>query len=163
MEFGEDLDLTLVASGANFPDALTGAAYAGSRGVPVVLTRPGALPEAGAEQLERLNPARVAGLGREVAADTPLATERPTTAPGALPEAGAEQLERPSPARVAVLGGEVAVDTPVETELRTMFPGEEAQTFEGVGNGSGVFGELVNAADIPADGFTAADSALCLL
>jgi len=121
-EFGENLDLTLVASGADYPDALTGAAFAGSRGVPVVLTRPETLPDAAAAELGRLNPARV-----------------------------------------ALLGGPVAVGTAVEDELLTMFPGEDAQTFEGVGNGSGVFGELVDAADIPAEGFTGAQSSLCLL
>lgn len=55
--------LSFVASGADYPDALTGAAAAGSRGVPILLTRPTALSSATAGALSDLDPTRLIVLG----------------------------------------------------------------------------------------------------
>jgi putative cell wall-binding protein len=52
-----------VASGADFPDALAGAALAGSQGVPVLLTRPTALPGSTRLELPRLAPASATVIG----------------------------------------------------------------------------------------------------
>ena len=41
-----------IASGANYPDALAGGAHAGSRGGPLLLTRPESLPEPARQYLE---------------------------------------------------------------------------------------------------------------
>ncbi len=65
--FEGPVDLSFVASGADYPDALTGAAVAGSREVPILLTRADKLTEVTAESLERLSPTRVLVLGGPVA------------------------------------------------------------------------------------------------
>lgn len=52
-----------LASGTNFPDALAGAAAAGSMDSPVLLTAKDALPAATAASLKRLKPKRVVVLG----------------------------------------------------------------------------------------------------
>ncbi|MBN9170184.1 MAG: cell wall-binding repeat-containing protein, partial [Microbacterium sp.] len=46
-----------------FPDALSGAAAAGSRGGPVLLVEPGGIPEATAAELIRLAPKKIVALG----------------------------------------------------------------------------------------------------
>lgn len=56
-------DVAYVATGRAYPDALAGAALAGSRSAPVLLTEPGTLPDATAEALTALRPARIVVLG----------------------------------------------------------------------------------------------------
>jgi putative cell wall-binding protein len=56
-----------VASGENFPDALSGSAAAIAYGGPVLLVRRDAIPEAIAEELRRLKPQRIVVLGGEQA------------------------------------------------------------------------------------------------
>jgi glucose/arabinose dehydrogenase/putative cell wall-binding protein len=57
------VDAVTVASGEDFPDALTGAAAAGSSGSPVLLVARDAVPEETAAELRRLRPGRVEVLG----------------------------------------------------------------------------------------------------
>src|SRR5690606_22130691 len=45
-----------VVSGTDFPDALAAAAIAGRDDAPVLLSRPGALPQAAVTQLDRIGP-----------------------------------------------------------------------------------------------------------
>ncbi len=52
-----------LASGEDYPDALTGAALAAHRGEPVLLTKAGELPAQTRAQLARLNPAEVVVIG----------------------------------------------------------------------------------------------------
>lgn len=52
-----------IASGADFPDALTGAAAAARDGGPVLLTRPDSVPSAVTAALEHLQPERIVVLG----------------------------------------------------------------------------------------------------
>ena len=54
-----------LASGTGFPDALSGAARAGSLGAPLLLTRPTDLPAVVRAELLRLRPDRVVVLGGE--------------------------------------------------------------------------------------------------
>ncbi|MEB0001105.1 cell wall-binding repeat-containing protein, partial [Cryobacterium sp. RTS3] len=54
-----------VANGSNFPDALSGAAVAGSQGAPVLLVRDDVIPAAIATELARLKPGRIVVLGGE--------------------------------------------------------------------------------------------------
>ena len=49
----------IVASGANYPDALAASALAGVKDAPIVLTDPGALSPQAAGQLKRLNPSEI--------------------------------------------------------------------------------------------------------
>ena len=52
-----------VATGANFPDALAGAAAAGAMGAPILLVAQGSVPTATATELTRLKPAKIVILG----------------------------------------------------------------------------------------------------
>ncbi len=54
-----------VASGADFPDALTGSAAAARDGGPVLLTRPDSVPPSVTQALEHLQPERIVVLGGE--------------------------------------------------------------------------------------------------
>lgn len=53
----------LVATGADYPDALAGAAAAGAAKAPVLLTAKDTLPAATSAELKRLNPAKIIVLG----------------------------------------------------------------------------------------------------
>ncbi len=75
-------DGVYVASGANFPDALAGAARAADHRAPVLLVRPGSVPAATAQQLERLAPDRIVLLGGTAAVST--AVERGLRAYGTV-------------------------------------------------------------------------------
>ena len=55
--------IVYVASGANFPDALSGAPVAGMKGAPLLLVAPTSLPGVVRTQLLRLTPATIAILG----------------------------------------------------------------------------------------------------
>ncbi|WP_238154378.1 S8 family serine peptidase [Ornithinimicrobium sufpigmenti] len=56
-------EVVFLATGQDYPDALTGSALAGSVEAPVLLTRPGALPNSTKAELVRLAPERVVVLG----------------------------------------------------------------------------------------------------
>ncbi|MEO8469407.1 MAG: cell wall-binding repeat-containing protein [Chloroflexota bacterium] len=55
--------IAYVATGLNFPDALAGAAAAGSQGAPVLLVGTDEIPSATADELTRLQPGRIVILG----------------------------------------------------------------------------------------------------
>ncbi|MBC7590211.1 MAG: carboxypeptidase regulatory-like domain-containing protein, partial [Salinibacterium sp.] len=57
--FAPGVPVAYVANGYGFPDALSGAAAAGTLGGPVLLTAPGELPGVIAAELTRLNPAKI--------------------------------------------------------------------------------------------------------
>lgn len=61
--FGAGAPVAYVATGADFPDALAGAAAAASLGGPVLLTQRGSLPAATTRELSRLKPHRIVILG----------------------------------------------------------------------------------------------------
>ncbi|MBF4573125.1 cell wall-binding repeat-containing protein [Herbiconiux sp. VKM Ac-1786] len=61
--FGIDRPVAYVASGEDFPDALAGSAAAGVKGGPVLLVRKDGVPTAVADELRRLNPAKIVLLG----------------------------------------------------------------------------------------------------
>lgn len=52
-------DTVIVASGANYPDALAASALAGVKSAPIVLTDPNTLSDAAAQQLKRLRPSSI--------------------------------------------------------------------------------------------------------
>ena len=61
--FSPGVATAYVTTGTAFADALSAGAAAGSRQVPVLLTSPGALPAATADELRRLRPASITILG----------------------------------------------------------------------------------------------------
>lgn len=66
-QFPSNLGRVYVSTGAAFPDALVGAARAGSQGVPVVLSRPTSLPGPARQAIDALNASRGVLLGGQVA------------------------------------------------------------------------------------------------
>jgi putative cell wall-binding protein len=102
------IDVAYVASGANFPDALAGAARAGSEGAPVLLTRPDRLPAATAAALSRLDPARVVILGGSGAVSEAVLQEIQVTTEGA-PVSRVDGVDRYDTAAL------LAPETPVGT------------------------------------------------
>lgn len=64
-----------MASGQNFPDALAGAALAGSGRAPVVLVRTDDIPAATGGALTGLRPQRIAVLGGEVSVSAQVASQ----------------------------------------------------------------------------------------
>ncbi|MGB5951344.1 MAG: cell wall-binding repeat-containing protein [Ornithinimicrobium sp.] len=70
--FPADLDTAYIATGNNYPDALTGSALAGFQGVPLLLTD-AELPEATALALDRLSPQGATLLGGPGAVDDTIA------------------------------------------------------------------------------------------
>lgn len=65
--FAPPLPTVYVATGSNFPDALAGVPAAGQRRGPVLLVPGTSVPDAVAEQLERLQPHRIVVLGGSAA------------------------------------------------------------------------------------------------
>ncbi len=61
--YAPGVPVAFVATGANFPDALSGAAAAALLGGPLLLTTPNSLPAAVALELNRLNPTAIYVLG----------------------------------------------------------------------------------------------------
>ena len=62
-KFAPGIPVVYIATGLDFPDALAGAAVAGSRDAPILLVAANAIPSATAAELTRLHPARVVLLG----------------------------------------------------------------------------------------------------
>ncbi|WP_256840323.1 cell wall-binding repeat-containing protein [Ornithinimicrobium faecis] len=61
--YEKDVDRAFLATGTEFPDALTGSSLAGFEGAPLVLSRAGSLPQASAAALNTVSPQGVALLG----------------------------------------------------------------------------------------------------
>jgi putative cell wall-binding protein len=61
--FAPGVSVAYVATGATFPDALSGGAAAARMRGPILLTRPGALPGSTITELQRLKPGRIVVLG----------------------------------------------------------------------------------------------------
>lgn len=79
--FPSPADRVLVVTGANFPDAMIGAAAGAALGAPILLVQSDHLPESTAEELERLEPGEILLLGgpQAVSAEVESALERFTT------------------------------------------------------------------------------------
>ena len=61
--YAPGVSVVYLATGLNFPDALAGAAVAGSQGAPILLVTKDSIPSATAAEIQRLNPGRVVILG----------------------------------------------------------------------------------------------------
>lgn len=73
-EFPTGPPVVYITTGAAFPDALTGSALAGHRGVPLVLTTPTTLPEPVREALLALDPQSVVIIGGQGSVSSTVAT-----------------------------------------------------------------------------------------
>lgn len=82
--FSAGVDVVFIASGEEFPDALSASSAAGARGGPVLLTTPTALPSKIASELRRLQPREIVILGGEVAIAPAVETALTTLATGTV-------------------------------------------------------------------------------
>ncbi|MDO9591116.1 MAG: cell wall-binding repeat-containing protein, partial [Microcella sp.] len=73
--FANSAPIVFLASGADYPDALSAAPMASLAGGPLLLTAPTGLPPVVATELQRLNPARVIIVGAEVAVSARVAQQ----------------------------------------------------------------------------------------
>lgn len=74
-QYTKDRDRVFLASGENYPDALSAAAVAGTEHEPLLLVKPGQLPSVIAEQLQRLAPEQVVVVGGPMAISDAVAKE----------------------------------------------------------------------------------------
>lgn len=68
-------DTVIIATGENFADALTGSALAGASKAPILLVSRDALPQATANEIVRLQPAKIYVLGKEAAVNEKVVTQ----------------------------------------------------------------------------------------
>jgi putative cell wall-binding protein len=91
--FPEGADTVYVASGELFPDGLAAAPAAASDDAPLLLTRSGYLPEAIAEEIERLSPELVVIVGGEPSVSPAVAAELEELATEVVRIGGVDRFE----------------------------------------------------------------------
>lgn len=126
--FAPGVSVAFIASGAAFPDALSGAAAAGTRSAPVLLTHPETLPAVVAAELDRLDPAEIIVLGGE----------------GAVSDSVAEALEAFTAGPVERIAGADRYETSAAISAQ-MFPAGAAVAY--LANGA-VFPDALSAASV---------------
>nr|MBA3643883.1 cell wall-binding repeat-containing protein [Chloroflexia bacterium] len=91
--FAAGVPVAYLATGASFPDALTGGVAAGRQGGPILLVRSTSIPSATATELARLKPGRIVVLGGTSAISSAVATNlRPYATSGSVTRlAGADR------------------------------------------------------------------------
>ena len=80
--FAPGVPVVYVATGANYPDALTGGAAAALDGGPILLVRPTTVPPATMAEIQRLQPQRIVVLGGTGAVSAAVQDQLTTLAPG---------------------------------------------------------------------------------
>ena len=80
--FAPGLPVVYVATGATYPDALTGGAGAARNGAPVLLVSPSGIPTATRSEIQRLAPQRIVVLGGTSAIPASVASQLGSLAPG---------------------------------------------------------------------------------
>ncbi|HYM53056.1 MAG TPA: cell wall-binding repeat-containing protein, partial [Candidatus Dormibacteraeota bacterium] len=114
--FDRGLDVVFVATGANFPDALSVGPVAAVRGAPVLLVTRDGIPGATATELSRLRPGRIVVVGGTgVVANSVLATLDTYTAGSVTRLAGKDRYAT----AVAVSAAAFAADGPNEVFVAT--------------------------------------------
>jgi len=103
--FRANVPVAYVATGANFPDALSGSAVAARDGAPILLVNGNGVPSATAAELGRLRPGRIVILGGS----------------GVVPEGIRSQLDRYTTGKVSRLAGSDRYDTAIAVS-RSAFP-----------------------------------------
>jgi putative cell wall-binding protein/Ca2+-binding RTX toxin-like protein len=87
------VDRVFIASGMNFPDALSGSAVAARDGSPVLLVTPGEIPAATAEELDRLDPDEIVILGGTATVGTSVLNALRNYAPSVDRVFGADRID----------------------------------------------------------------------
>lgn len=108
--FDPGVPVAYVATGANFPDALAGAAVAGKQAAPVLLVTKDSIPDATAAELARLTPGRIVVLGSAgVVSDAVRAALGAYTAGGVTRLAGSDRYATAAAISAASFTAPVAV------------------------------------------------------
>ena len=108
--YAPGVPVAYVATGLDFPDALAGAAVAGSEGAPLLLVTRGAVPAATAAELARLRPARIVLFGTpDSVSDAVLATLGGATTGGVSRVAGTDRYSTAAAISAAANNPGVAV------------------------------------------------------
>lgn len=89
--FSPGVPVAYVATGAAFPDALSGGAAAAARGGPLLLVTPSAVPASTAAELARLRPARIVVVGGTGAVPATVEAALRAYAPAVVRVAGADR------------------------------------------------------------------------
>jgi putative cell wall-binding protein len=105
--FSAGVPAAFVATGVTFPDGLAGAPAAAHSHGPVLLTKPGSLPDPTAQELSRLEPRRIVVLGGH----------------GAVTDAVTEQLRSYTSGKVTRLSGANRYGTAAAVSKATFSPG----------------------------------------
>ena len=82
--FAPGVPVAYIASGLNFPDALSAAPVAGKTGAPLLLVQPGSIPAAIRAELVRLRPGRIVVLGGAGSVGDTVARQLAALAPGGV-------------------------------------------------------------------------------
>lgn len=90
---GPQTDVAFVATGENFPDALSGGALASAVGAPMLLTKADGLSDAAAAEITRLELSEVVVLGGESAVSADVVTELEALGVDVVRVAGADRYE----------------------------------------------------------------------
>ncbi|GAA3902535.1 cell wall-binding repeat-containing protein [Microbacterium invictum] len=108
--FAAGAPVAYIASGALFPDALSGSAAAAAGGGPVLLTTPTALPKAIGDELRRLKPKRIVVLGGEGAISATVAEDLAGYTGGSVERrSGADRYETSAATSAATFAAGVPV------------------------------------------------------
>ena len=91
--FSSGVPVLFVASGANFPDALSAGPVISKLGGPVLLTAPAALPMSVRDEIVRLNPAKIVVIGGEGAVSATVFSQLQALAPDVERLGGASRYE----------------------------------------------------------------------
>ena len=105
--FAPGVPVAYVATGRNFPDALSASAAAGKQGGPVLLTAPDSLPSSVRAELARLKPGKIVVLGQA----------------GAVSETVRSQLASLTSGSVSRLAGADRFETSAKVSAATFAPG----------------------------------------
>ena len=108
--FGGGAPIVYVATGANYPDALTGGAAASRAPGPVLLVTPSSIPQATRTEIGRLRPQRIVVLGGTGVISASVQSQLHTLAPGGASRlAGADRYETAAVVSRATFGQGVPV------------------------------------------------------
>lgn len=134
--FAAGVPVAYVANGLDFPDALAGAAAAGTMGGPVLLTMPNSIPDTVKNELKRLNPNKIIVLGGKGVVTTNLEKQLKSYTAGKVDRlAGSDRFST----AVAISKNTFAPDVPVAYVASAMdFPDALAGAAAAGVNGSPV-------------------------
>ncbi|WP_343318014.1 cell wall-binding repeat-containing protein [Arthrobacter sp. TMP15] len=91
--YAPGVKVAYIANGTTFPDALAGAAAAGTQNSPVLLTKANALPTATINELQRLKPQKIVVLGSNGVINIPVEASLKTYSPSVIRLSGLDRYE----------------------------------------------------------------------